>query len=74
MNGHIFENNNNPTQFHNTSEQLIRYSSSTYKYGNDLKTMIKNLKDKTQVELEEPEEEEIEGKKVLNKTKVKLWE
>ncbi len=40
MNGHIFENNNNPTQFHKTCEQLIRYSSSTYKYGNDLKGMI----------------------------------
>ena len=47
MNGHIFENNNNPTQFHKMSEQLIRYSSSIYKYGNDLETMIKNLKDKT---------------------------
>ena len=74
MNGHIFENNNNPTQFHKTCEQLIRYSSSTYKYGNDLKGMIKNLKDKTWVEPEEPKEEEVDGEMVLSKTKVKSWE
>ena len=74
MNGHIFENNNNPTQFHKTCEQLIRYSSSTYKYGNDLKGMIKNLKDKTWVEPEEPKEEEVDGEMILSKTKVKLWE
>jgi hypothetical protein len=74
MNGHIFENNNNPTQFHKTCEQLIRYASSTYKYGNDLKGMIKNLKDKTWVEPEEPKEEKVDKKMVVSKTKVKLWE
>jgi hypothetical protein len=75
MNGHIFDNNKNPAQYHKTCEQLIRYESATYKYGIDLKFMIKNLKDKVWTEPEEPKAQVLEeGKKVVNRTKMKLWE
>ena len=48
MNGHTFTSHgetSSPSQYSNTMEQLGRYASHTYTYGEDIQSLAQNMKD-----------------------------
>jgi hypothetical protein len=71
MNGHVFEYSHNTTQFTNTCEKLERYCTKPYKYGNDLRYMVRHMKDK---QLEKPiAPVTIKGTSEMDPTDKLIW-
>ena len=71
MNGHTFTSHgetSSPSQYSNTMEQLGRYVSHTYTYGEDIQSLAQNLKD---TKISKPEDI---NQKTGNATAKRIWE
>lgn len=70
MNGHTFTSHgktSSSSQYSNTTEQLGRYASHTYTYGEDIQSLIQNLKDtKISTRRLETQQRNASGKKKLS--------